>query len=161
MSDAIPVAGASVGAVEPEIAKFTPAKAWTPDLAQKGYVAIVRPFLDYYSTLKPYSLTSGEALFVIHLMRFKWGESAPYPSYKKLSKLMGVSVKMARRYAQALEQKKLLVRTARKGRPNRFDLRPLFEALEKRIDQSSTQRQIPTAPQPAQSQAGSEQQVSA
>jgi DNA-binding transcriptional regulator YhcF (GntR family) len=128
--------------------KFSPAKAWSPQLAEKGYVAIVRPFLDYYSTLKPYSLTSGEALFVIHLMRFKWGEGAPFPSYKKLARLMGVSAKMARRYAQALEQKKLLVRNARKGRPNRFDLRPLFEALEKRIELEAAARRPTRAAKP-------------
>ena len=42
---------------------------------------------------------------------------------------MGVSDKMARRYAQSLEQKGYLRRLVRVGRTNRFNLTPLFDAL--------------------------------
>ena len=112
--------------------RFSLAKAWTPALAETRYVGVVRGFLENYSTLRP-SLTPGEALFVIHLMAFKWGEDAPYPSYKRIAAMMGVSDKMARRHAQALEIKGYLVRPARMSRTNEFDLTPLFRALEKKI----------------------------
>src|SRR5262249_31395242 len=97
--------------------------------------AVVRGFLRNYSTLKPYPLTSSEALFVIHLMDFKWGEDAPFPSYKVLAKRMGVSEKQVRRQAQSLEVKKYLVREicGSVKNTNRFDLRQLFAALEARV----------------------------
>jgi len=117
----------------PKDPKFSIAKAWTPTLAATGYVAVVRGFLHHYSTLKPFPLTSGEALFVIQLMDFKWGEDAPFPSYKKLAERMGVSVKMARRHAQALEIKGYLVRETREAKTNRFDLSKLFAALEAKL----------------------------
>jgi hypothetical protein len=114
--------------------KYSPSQAWTPLLAQTGYVPVVRAFLDNYSSLRPYPLTSGEALFVIHLMKYKWGEAAPFPAYKTIAILMGISPKMARRHAQSLQQKGYLIREVRKGRPNLFDLRPLFTQLEKRLE---------------------------
>jgi DNA-binding MarR family transcriptional regulator len=115
--------------------KFSIDKAWTPALAKTNYVAVVRGFLHYYSTLKPYELTTGEAMFVIHLMDFKWGEAAPFPKYKTIADRMGVSEKQARRLAKSLEDKKYLVREARGGRrSNRFNLSQLFEALEARVE---------------------------
>lgn len=68
-------------------------------------------------------------MFVIHLMQFKWDSQAPYPGYKRIAKTMGVSDKSARRYAQALEQKKYLKRKIRKAQTNEFNLKPLMEAL--------------------------------
>jgi transposase len=70
--------------------------------------------------------------------RFKWGKDSPFPSYKRIANLMGISVKMARRHAQSLEQKRLLVRQVRRGQPNRFNLEPLFQALEKRLESKGT-----------------------
>ena len=70
-------------------------------------------------------------MFVIHLMRYKWTKDPPHPAFKTLAKLMGVSDKQTRRYAQSLEAKKLLRRESRTGLPNKFDLKPLFRALEK------------------------------
>ena len=58
---------------------------------------MVQDFLEHYHALKPYNLTHSEAMFVIHLIRYKWDESAPYPGYKALAKQMGVSHKSARR----------------------------------------------------------------
>ena len=46
---------------------------------------------------------------------------------------MGVSDKMARRYALSLEQKGYLVRVARRSKTNLYDLRRLFVALEKQL----------------------------
>lgn len=118
-------------AVEPS-KRYSLAKAWTPALAKTRHVSIVRGFLHHYSTLTP-PLTPGEALFVIHLMDYKWGEEAPWPSYQTIARQMGVSVKMARRYGQSLQHKHYLVRTMRRGQTNQFDLTPLFKALENKI----------------------------
>ena len=106
------------------------AKRWKyEELFQKGYVAVPALFLHYYAQLKPFPLTSGEALFVLHLMTFKWDTEEPFPGYKTLAKRMGVSDKMARRHAQSLEIKGYLKRRLRVGQTNRFDLNPLFDAL--------------------------------
>ena len=107
------------------------ANRWTESLAEDGFVPVVNYFLDHYHELKPYELTHGEAMFVIHLMRYKWTEESPHPAFKTLARLMGVSDKQTRRYAQSLETKRLLRRESRTGLPNRFDLKPLFRALER------------------------------
>ncbi len=46
---------------------------------------------------------------------------------------MGVSVKMARRHAQSLDQKGYLRRLVRVGQTNRFNLTPLFDALRSAV----------------------------
>lgn len=98
-------------------------------LFQKGYLVVPTLFLRYYAHLKPYPLTGGEALFVLHLMEFKWDASDPYPAYKTLAQRMGVSDKMVRRHAHSLSVKGYLHRKIRVGQTNRFDLTPLFDAL--------------------------------
>jgi len=113
------------------------ADRWTKSLAKDGFVPVVNYFLDHYHELKPYDLTHGEAMFVIHLMRYKWTKESPRPAFKTLAKLMGVSDKQTRRYAKNLETKKLLRRESRTGLPNRFDLKPLFRALEKHREDKS------------------------
>lgn len=47
---------------------------------------------------------------------------------------MGITDKQARRYAKALEDKGFLIRTARIGSSNCFDLQPLFDALADAIE---------------------------
>ena len=113
------------------------ADRWTKSLAKDGFVPVVNYFLDHYHELKPYDLTHGEAMFVIHLMRYKWDKESPYPAFKTLAELMGVSDKQTRRYAQRLETKNLLRREFQKGSPNKFDLKPLFRALEKHREENS------------------------
>ena len=120
--------------------RFSIAKAWSPTLARTRHVAIVRGFLHEYSTLKPHPLTSGEALFVIHLMDFKWGEEAPWPSYRTLARRMGVSVKMVRRHGQSLATKGYLFREVRRADTNRFHLNGLFRALEKQLAERPRKR---------------------
>ena len=41
------------------------------ELFKKGYVPLPVLFLHHYADLKPFPLTSGEALFMLHLMEFK------------------------------------------------------------------------------------------
>lgn len=108
------------------------AKRWNhSELFGKGFVAVPTSFLRHYAHLQPYRLTTGEALFVLHLMEFKWDADAPFPGYATLAQRMGISLKMARRHAQQLEVKKYLRREIRRGKTNKFDLSPLFDALLK------------------------------
>lgn len=105
-------------------------KRWKhEELFTDGFLVVPSLFLRFYARLKPYPLTVGEAMFVLHLMEFKWSEAAPYPSYKILAQRMGCSDKLARRHARSLEQKKLLIRRQRNATTNLFDLTPLFDAL--------------------------------
>lgn len=121
--------------------RFSPEAAWTPALVEglegpernRGYAAITRTFLHSYASLKPFPLTVGEALFVVHLFSYKWDEQHPRPAYKTIARYMGISDKMARRHAQSLETKGYLRREVRTAKPNRFDLRPLFRALEAHV----------------------------
>ena len=99
------------------------------NLFERGFLVVPTLFLQHYAHLKPHSLTPGEALFILHLMEFKWDANAPFPGYKTLATRMGVSDKMVRRYAQSLETKKYLRREIRVGQTNRFDLTLLFDAL--------------------------------
>jgi len=101
----------------------------------EGWLGVPDAFLRHYANLKPYGLTAGEALFVLQLMTFKWTAEAPFPSYKTLAKRMGITDKMARRYAAALEGKGYLKRTPRIGNTNTFDLGPLFQALSNALSE--------------------------
>jgi len=101
-------------------------------LFEEGFVSVPAAFLRLYSTL---GLTNGEVLLILHLMSFKWNESAPFPSYKTLAERMGITSEMARRHAKGLEDKGLLVRVKRTGQSNAFDLRQLTSALETLLSQ--------------------------
>lgn len=95
----------------------------------EGFVGVPDAFLRLYSKLKPYPLTTGEAMFVLELMSFKWTEDAPFPSYSTIAVRMGITDKQARRYGKALDEKGYVVRSPRIGSTNSFDLQPLFNAL--------------------------------
>ena len=86
-------------------------------------------FLENYHRLKPFDLTYGEGMFVIHLMQHKWDENAPFPAYKMIAQRMHVSAKSARCWAASLEQKRYLKREMRVGATNRFHLNGLMDAL--------------------------------
>ena len=125
----MPVGPPSDPASEPKKSR-TYADRWKhPELFNAGYLVVPGVFLRNYSRLKPDGLTHGEALFVLHLMEFKWDREAPFPSYSTLARRMGVSAKMVRRYAQALEHKGYLQRRVRTGNTNLFNLTPLFDKL--------------------------------
>lgn len=116
-------------------------KRWKHEvLFEKGYVVVPTLFLRHYTQLKPFPLNTGEALFVLHLMEFKWDSNDPFPGYKTIARRMGISDKMARRHAQSLEIKKYLRRKMRVGQTNRFDLNPLFDALVKAIEQDKRKK---------------------
>jgi Helix-turn-helix domain len=94
----------------------------------EGWLSVPTKFLRYYAALNP-PLSAGEALFVLQLMTFKWDGAAPFPSYGRIAKTMGVTDKMVRRYAQSLQKKGYLTRQYQKHAPNKFDLTQLFDAF--------------------------------
>lgn len=105
------------------------ADRWTPEIAKAGHIQIARSFLRNYRNLDP-PLTLGEAMFVIHLMDFKWDNEAPWPRYKTLARYMGMTDKQVRRLAKSLEDKGYLRREVRTAEANRFHLESLFRRLE-------------------------------
>ena len=108
--------------------------------SRQGWLGVPDAFLRYYDKLQPYGLTTAEAMFVLQLMAYKWTEEAPFPSYNTLSARMGVTTKMARRYAKSLEEKGYLKRTARIGSSNKFELQPLFDALMEAVQRASEKK---------------------
>jgi hypothetical protein len=96
------------------------------EVFDEGFVGIPTAFFRYYAAL---NLSQSEAMFILHLMSFKWNENAPFPSYPTLAQRMGITTEMARRHAKRIEEKHLLKRIPRVGKSNAFDLRPLTEAL--------------------------------
>ena len=131
----MPKAAASKSVTPPiaktaETKKRTVADRWTPELAKSGHIPIVRKFLRGYRKLNP-PITLGEAMFLIHLMDYKWDKEAPFPGYKTVAEHMGVSIKQARRLAKSLDGKKYLRREYREATTNRYHLEQLFAALEK------------------------------
>ena len=118
-------------ATQPEPPRRDLATRWggNEGLFAKGWVPVPLLFLELASTLKPFSLTPSEMLFVINLMAHKWDERAPYPGYKRLAALTGVTEGYARKMARSLERKRLLHRSARIGSTNEFHLSPLFAAM--------------------------------
>jgi hypothetical protein len=105
------------------------ADRWSPEIVKKGWAPIAHSFLDLYTKLKT-PLTTTEAMVVIQLMRFKWDDRHPFPSLKRLGRMMGLGSTSIRNYIRSLEEKGYLNRIYRSGFSNAFDLRPLFEALE-------------------------------
>lgn len=94
-----------------------------------GFTPVSDLFLDSYRQL-PRPLTTSEAMTVIHLIRFKWTETAPFPSVKTLARKMGISASAVRTHIRTLEEKRYLRRIPKAGASNAFDLEPLFEELE-------------------------------
>lgn len=113
------------------------------EIFDEGYLAVPIKFLTHYAGEEMGHLSNNEAMLVLHLMSFKWGRDAPFPTYKTLARRMGVSEKMVRRYAQSLQKKKLLVRLFRTREANRFDLSGLFDVL-RRIQKGSSKNRHST-----------------
>lgn len=107
---------------------------WTKALAAR-FTPVSDVFLENYSKLVP-PIKPIEAMFIVHLLSFKWDRGHPFPSFGKVAGYMGISTAAARGYARALETKGYLKRLAVVGSTTRFDLNPLFLALEKRLLQT-------------------------
>ncbi len=104
------------------------AKRWTPILVEDGFTPVPLTFLTHYGAM---GITSAEAMLIIHLMSHKWDEKNPFPTFGRIATRMRISETAVRGHARSLEKKKLLKRITRPGRSNQFDLKPLFERLEK------------------------------
>lgn len=102
---------------------------WSPALTQGGFTPVSIFFLDNYHRLTP-KLAYAEAMFLIHLLRFKWSDEAPFPSLTTIARQMGISAQMARHHARHLEKNSYLKRELRYGETSRYDLQPLLSALE-------------------------------
>jgi DNA-binding IclR family transcriptional regulator len=99
-------------------------------LTKNGWTPVSDDFLRYYGELYP-QISTGEAMFIIQLLSYKWDEKMPRPGFKTIARRMGISDNQARTYARSLEKNGYLVRVKRVGQTNRFDLTPMFAALEK------------------------------
>jgi DNA-binding MarR family transcriptional regulator len=144
---AIPISGPQA---PPDKLRSFSARWKHPELFVRGYVPVPLLFFEHYAQLKPFCLTTGEAMFVLHLMQFKWDSEAPFPGYKRIAAQMGISHKMARAHAKSLETKGLLIREMRVSQTNRFDLTPFFDALHKAAAKA---KKPSRAPRPVQRQA--------
>ena len=100
---------------------------WTPELVEEGFTPISTFFLDNYSRLRN-PLTSQEVVFILHLVRFKWDERHPFPSFETLAERMGTSYNHVRSQATSLVSKGYLRKVRRRTRLE-FDLHPLFDEL--------------------------------
>lgn len=103
---------------------------WTKALTKNGWTPVSDDFLRLYGELYP-QISTGEAMFIIQLLSYKWDKKMPRPGFKTIAKRMGISDTQARSYARNLENNKYLTRVKRVGQTNRFDLTPLFKILEK------------------------------
>ena len=111
------------------------ATRWSDKLVQKGWAPIAHSFLDLYAQL-PEPLTPTEAMVVVMLMRFKWDERHPFPSLKRLGRMMGLGSTSIRNHVRSLERKGYVARVYRTGFSNSFDLTPLFRALEEAMERA-------------------------
>src|SRR5690348_15668333 len=61
----------------------SPTERWGGNqiLFSDGFLSVPTKFLRSYASLNP-PLSSGEALFVLQIMTFKWESAAPFPTYK-------------------------------------------------------------------------------
>lgn len=106
-------------------------KRLTPTLASKGFTAVPQLFLECYHELK---VNSSEAMVIIHLLSYKWNEKKPFPRLNTLANRMGLGESTVRGHLASLEKKGLVKRILRPGTSNQFDLTPLFQVLEGRLN---------------------------
>jgi len=109
-------------------------------LFDEGFVGIPAALLTRYAKL---GLSTGEFVFVLELMVFKWDEQAPFPSYNTLAQRMGITTEMTRRHAKSLETKGMLKRLRRVGQSNAFDLLPLTHTLKALLE---LEKHVPAEP---------------
>jgi DNA-binding HxlR family transcriptional regulator len=115
--------------------KYSVEARWTKPLAER-FCPVSSFYLHAYHRLRPHEgargLNSSEALLIIHLIDFKWGEEAPWTTVPLLAKRMGLSPRQVRATLRSLEQLGYVQRAASmSGGPNRYHLDGLFRALEK------------------------------
>ncbi len=119
---------------EREEADRSIANRWTPKLA-KQFCPVSSYFLKNYRRLKPHDgakgLSNTEAMLIIHIMDHKWGPQAPWPTVKTLATRMSLNVRTVRAMVKRLEGLDYIKREPMLYGPNRYQMQPLFDALEK------------------------------
>jgi hypothetical protein len=106
------------------------ASRWTPKLISGGWTPVSTYFIDNYHRLIP-KISSLEAMLIIQLVRHKWDERNPHPTFTTIANRMGISATAARNHARSLEKKGYLRRIMTQGTSNQFDMKSLFLALER------------------------------
>lgn len=105
---------------------------WPHTLKKSGFSQVPHALID---NMKDLGLSSSELTLILCLLRFKWNDKHPWPSYVKLSNLMGIHHRRVRQLACDLEKKNLLRRHLRrkpgsKSETNEFDIGPLISRLQ-------------------------------
>ena len=75
-------------------------------------------------------LSSTEALVVIHLMSYRWGTGAPFPSLKTIADRMGITQRAVRKALQHLGELGYIRREYSKGGLTRYHFNGLIRVLE-------------------------------
>jgi len=103
---------------------------WTPEIIQAGgFTPISVYFLDNYTRLRD-PIKSTEAMLIVHLIRHKMDERAPFPSLALLASKMGLKASAVRERMRSLERKGYIARESRIAKSNVYRLDGLFRALE-------------------------------
>lgn len=105
-------------------------RIWGRELGKK-WTPVSDYFLENFHRLAGGELSPSDAMFIIMLMRFKWDERRPFPALTTVAKSMNRTVRYVRKTCARLEEHGLLKRELSKtGGRSRYDLQPLFAALE-------------------------------
>lgn len=121
----------------PEDERRSVAKRLSPLLARGGWVAVPSLLLEHQGRL---GLSTAELTYVLHVLRFRWGEEWPWVRVADVAAAAGVHVEVARRWKRRLMQSpqgspvkylRCTERVDRSGRgPDLHDLSGLFARLE-------------------------------
>ncbi len=110
---------------------------------EAGHTSIPNLVLNHYAEL---GVTPGELVFALVCWQFKWGNRDPFPSLGTIATRMGLGRRQARRYAQGLRDKNLLVVTQRQDPErgwlsNTYDFGPFLKAvIELELHRTDTHR---------------------
>ncbi len=106
---------------------------WGEPLTEYGFTAISNVFLLNYFTL---GITTEEALFIIHVLKFKWTVEDPFPSFETIATQMGKTRGTIQKYARSLEGKGLMQRRFRENQPSKIDFSNLIKMLINTVRQN-------------------------
>jgi predicted transcriptional regulator len=100
---------------------------WPGSLLAAGFVPVARVFLRNFSRL---GLSASEALFLINLLDYKWGERPAFPSQRKLAADMQLSVFEVGSAIEALVEKGFLERVRVGESGEGYEFAGLYRHLE-------------------------------
>ena len=94
------------------------------DVNHQNFTPVPNALLDHQADL---GLNATEALFLIHVRRYQYGEETPFPAFTTIARKMGVTVRHIRAIAKKLEKRGLIKRHSRAGKASRLDLSGLLD----------------------------------